>query len=273
MSDPAGDEFARREAFIEQRLNELSGSVASLRLQVQGAQRLATLGTLAGVLAHELRNALTPVVNYAQLALQDADPAFRAKALEKILASANRAVALSEQVLDFSHGTDEARAPIEVIALVREALACLGRDPAKDNVAVRLEVPEKLRMYGNAGQLLQVLVNLILNALQAMTNVRGELRITAAAQPGGRNVVLSIADTGVGIRPEHLDAIFQPFFTARTQTDGVRGTGLGLSVCRDIITEHGGRILVESAPGEGSKFTLVLPSRNIPKRRLKKSSG
>lgn len=269
MSDPTQDELSRREAFIEQRLEELSGSVTSLRMQVQEAQRLATLGTLAGILAHEFRNALTPVVNYAKLALRDRDPAFREKALRKIQDSAERAGRLSERVLDFARGAGAEAGPVELLALVQEALACLGRDPAKDRIAVRLDVPAGLHAHGDRGQLLQVVVNLLLNAVQAMQGRRGELRITAAALPGARNVELSIADTGAGIAPEHLDRIFEPFFTTRQGAAGEGGTGLGLSVCQDIITAHGGRILAESTPGAGSKFTLLLPARPMPVRRLK----
>jgi signal transduction histidine kinase len=273
VSEQSREELARREAFIEQRLTELSGSVTSLRLQVQEAQRLATLGTLAGILAHEFRNALTPVLNYAQLALQDADPAFRDKALNKIMENAGRAASLAERVLDFSRGPDDDRGPVELIVLVREALACLGRDPAKDNVAVQLDVPDGLSVHGDRGQLLQVLVNILLNALQAMRGRRGELRIAATTQPGGRNAVLAISDTGMGIPPENIDRIFQPFFTTRTGgPEGTRGTGLGLSVCRDIVAEHGGQIRAESTPGEGSKFTLILPTRAMPQRRLRRTS-
>jgi signal transduction histidine kinase len=273
VSDRAAEDFARREAFIEQRLTELSGSVASLRLQVQEAQRLATLGTLASVLAHEFRNALTPVLNYAQLAIKDGDAKFRKKALGKIIENAQRAASLAERVLDFSRGAASDRGPVELISLVREAISCLGRDPAKDNVAVRLEVADGLVAFGDRGQLLQVVVNLVLNALQAMKGRRGELRIAGAARCGGREVTLTICDTGVGIPPENLDRIFEPFFTTRQgEGDLPRGTGPGLSVCRDIITEHGGQVLAESTPGEGSRFTVVLPARSIPQRRLKKTT-
>lgn len=272
MSNSASENLERREAFIEQRLLELSSSVTSLRLQLQETQRLATLGTLASVLAHELRNALTPVINYAQLALRDADPAFREKALGKIITNASRASDLAEHVLDFSRGNDSQRGPVELIGLVREALACLGRDPAKDNVAVRIDVPDGLTIFGDSGPLLQVLVNLLLNAMQAMSGRRGELRIKAEPQPGGRNVTLTIADTGVGIPRKNLDSIFQPFFTTKTDaTVGHRGTGLGLSVCRDIVVNHGGQIIVESTPDTGSRFSVILPTRNLPRRRLKKT--
>ena len=273
MSNSASEDLERREAFIEQRLLELSSSVTSLRLQLQETQRLATLGTLAGVLAHEFRNALTPVINYAQLALRDTDPAFREKALGKILTNAGRASDLAEHVLDFSRSSDSQRGPIELIGLVREALACLGRDPAKDNVAVRIDVPDGLTIFGDSGPLLQVLVNLLLNAMQAMSGRSGELRIKAESQSGGRNVTLTIADTGVGIPQENLDSIFQPFFTTKTDASvGHRGTGLGLSVCRDIIVDHGGQILVESTPDAGSRFSVILPARNLPLRRLKKTA-
>jgi two-component system NtrC family sensor kinase len=143
--------------------------------------------------------------------------------------------------------------------LIQESVDCLGRDLAKDNIGVTIEVDPALKIRAHAGQMQQVLVNMIQNARQAMLGRRGRLTFQSEAKEG--YVHLRISDIGSGIRSEDLPNIFTPFFSTKSHADrpDKRGIGLGLAVCRDIIVQHGGRIEVESRLGHGTTFTIVLP--------------
>ncbi len=135
----------------------------------------------------------------------------------------------------------------------------LARDPQKDGIALRVHIPSDLCVQGDNVQLEQVLLNLMINARQAMIGRGGSLTIKASAIEN--EVKIQVTDTGPGI-PEHLmSKIFQPFFTTKgtTRKDESRGTGLGLSICKDIIEHHKGRIVVESQVGQGTTFNVFLP--------------
>jgi signal transduction histidine kinase len=137
----------------------------------------------------------------------------------------------------------------------------LARDPQKDGIALRVQVQGDLRVHGDGVQLEQVLLNLLINARQAMLGKGGSLTVKASAVEQNE-IRLQVIDTGPGI-PEHLiSKIFQPFFTTKgtTQKDESRGTGLGLAICKDIIERHKGRITVESQVGQGTTFSIYLPS-------------
>jgi signal transduction histidine kinase len=128
------------------------------------------------------------------------------------------------------------------------------------NIAFVERIGETPRLFGDSGQLFQVVINLVTNASQAIGLKPGRITVTVSTEPaasGPNQVVLSVADTGGGIDPAHLPRIFQPFFTTKPVNEG---TGLGLSVVHGIITGHGGRIDVSSTPGEGTIFTVSLPA-------------
>jgi signal transduction histidine kinase len=142
----------------------------------------------------------------------------------------------------------------------------LARDPQKDGIALRVQIQGDLRVKGDNVQLEQVLLNLLINARQAMISKGGSLTIKACEIPAGdaneaSEIRIQVIDTGGGI-PEHLlPKIFQPFFTTKgtAKKDEPRGTGLGLSICKDIIEHHKGRIVVESQVGKGTTFNIYLP--------------
>ncbi len=239
-----------------------------VREQLTESQRLAAIGTIAAVIAHEFNNLLTPMVSYSQYAMATADaavpdmPLIR-KALAKSYQASTKAGRICNSMLSLARGEATAFGPVPVQSLVDEVLNVLARDPQKDGIALRVQVEPGLSVHGDPVQLEQVLLNLLINARQAMLGRGGALTVKAATDPASGDVRLQVADTGPGIPAQVLPRIFQPFFTTKaTAARGEpRGSGLGLSICREIVHHHGGRIDVASVVGRGTTFTLNLPSR------------
>jgi signal transduction histidine kinase len=234
--------------------------VEALRRQVVALQRVSSLGVLAGGVCHELNNALTPILNYAKLGLRSADSAYRDRAFEKILEAAQRASAVTGGVLGLARPRADRREPTDLVRLVQEVLLLVGKDLMKHRVRVDFQSEGRPHARVNPAQIQQVLLNLVINARQAMTT-GGTVRVRVAPDAAGRLAEIAVADTGIGIAPSDLRRIFEPFFTTKTGPDdsGLGGTGLGLSVCRDIVEAHKGRLRVESRAGQGTTFTLRLP--------------
>lgn len=259
MSDPASISQAAGQ-MVEEQFQRLVEHIDSLRKQLREAQRLAALGTMSAMIAHEFNNLMTPVISYAQYALEKNDEALTRRAVEKGLQQAKRASQMCDRILGLASQQHLGPGPVEVAPLVADTVASLGRDLTKDNIQLRINIPQDLRVRANAGQLQQVLFNLILNARQAMLGRPGAL--TVLAEPVADNMVaIRVKDTGSGIHPENLQKIWEPFFTTRRQGDrpDQRGIGLGLTICKDIIEELGGTISVESQVGLGTTFTITLP--------------
>jgi signal transduction histidine kinase len=231
-----------------------------LRQQLLQAQRLSSVGALASSVAHEFNNILTTIINYAKLALKpDAGEAVRTQSLEKILKGSQRAATIVSSMLGFARNTSTQRDLTDIAALVEEVLILAEKDLSKHRVQVETKFQGRPRAPVVPGQIEQVLLNLIINARQAMPR-GGRLRIDVRPNPRTQMVEVRVADTGVGIAPEGLRLIFEPFYTTKEPDEhGHGGTGLGLSVCRQIIEQHHGRIRVESVVGKGSTFTVKLP--------------
>jgi signal transduction histidine kinase len=242
---------------------EPEATIARLRHQVIALQRISSLGVLAGGVFHELNNALTPIVAYAKLGLRNPDPAYRERALKQIVESAERATTISRGMLGLARlGTASVeRQPVELSQLVQEVVLLVGKDLAKHRVRLEVKVVDSPRARVEPAQIQQVLINLLINARQAMPQ-GGVVRLRVAADATGRRVELSVTDNGVGIAPADLRRIFEPFYSTKNGPDtaGQGGTGLGLSICRDIIEAHHGRLRAESRPGQGSTFTIILPA-------------
>ena len=235
-----------------------------LRGQLTESQRLATIGTIAAVIAHEFNNLLTPMVSYSQFALSSAeseqpDMGLIKKALSKSFSSSTKAGKICSSMLALARG-ESSFSDVPVQKLVDEVLLVLARDPQKDGIALRVQIQPGLVVHGDAVQLEQVLLNLLINARQAMLGKGGALTIKAAADEQQR-VKIQVIDTGPGIPPQLLGKIFQPFFTtkAASRTGDTPGTGLGLAICREIISHHHGQIDVSSEVGKGTTFTITLP--------------
>ena len=234
--------------------------VEALRRQVVELQRVSSLGVLAGGVCHELNNALTPILNYAKLGLRNPDPEYRERALEKILEAAERASAITGGVLGLARPRADRREPADLARLVEEVILLAGKDLSSHRVQLDFQADGRPYARVNPAQIQQVLLNLVINARQAMP-AAGRSRSGSRTSPSGRLAEVSVADTGDGIAPADLRRIFEPFFTTKTGPDasGLGGTGLGLSVCRDIVEAHRGRLRAESRLGQGTTFTLRLP--------------
>lgn len=233
----------------------------SLRQQLLQAQRLSSVGELASSVAHEFNNILTTIINYAKMGVRGQTPASQAQAFEKILRGGQRAAGIVNSMLGFARNHSTQREATDIAALVEEVLLLTEKDLGKHRVQVDTKIHSRPTAFVVPGQIEQILVNLVINARQSMPN-GGRLRVEVRDNPAGDTVEVKIADSGVGIPPENLRQIFEPFFTTKIPDEyGRGGTGLGLSVCRQIIEQHHGRIRVESVVGKGSAFIVKLPKR------------
>ena len=235
--------------------------VAALKAQVLEARKLAGLGELLGTTTHEFNNALTTILNYARMGLRHRDQPTRDKALERILSAGTRAAKITASVLSLARGRPNPRfEPTDLGLLVEDVLVLLEREMMKYRVQVEREIAPVPRVPANPGQLQQVLLNLLVNARQAMPN-GGRLILRLAHDPVTGFVDLTVRDTGCGMPPDVMRRIFEPHFTTKSGPDetGKGGTGLGLSACREIVEKHSGRIRVESAVGKGTAITIRLP--------------
>jgi signal transduction histidine kinase len=231
----------------------------ALRQQLLQAQRLSSVGELASSVAHEFNNILTTIINYAKLGLRGQDPASRDQAFERILRGGQRAATIVNTMLGFARNSSTQREQTDIVALVEEVLVLTEKDLNKHRIQVDKRFHGRPVATIVPGQIEQILVNLVLNARQAMPK-GGRLKLEV--RDDGDVVEIKIADTGVGIPPENMRQIFEPFFTTKHPDEyGRGGTGLGLSVCRQIIEQHHGRIRVESVVGKGSTFTVKLPKQ------------
>lgn len=240
-----------------------------LQRQLLHSQKLEALGTLAGGVAHDLNNTLVPIVALSKLALEDLTESSPLRGdIETISRASERARDLVKQILAFSRKQDLVKQEVDLAGLTRDALRMLRASlPATIQIVDQiLEVP---KVFGDRGELHQVIINLVTNAAHAVGVGIGKITVrlwgTAEREPSvsreaGSVVCLSVVDTGCGMDKATLDRIFEPFFT----TKGVGGTGLGLSVVHGIVTRHGGRIEVHSKAGEGSEFTVLLPALGPP---------
>jgi signal transduction histidine kinase len=234
-----------------------------LRDQLTESQRLATIGTIAAVIAHEFNNLLTPVVSYSQYALQSIesdkpDMALIKKALSKSFQGSSKAGRICASMLALARG-ESSFEDVAVQKLVDEVMNVLARDPQKDGIALRVQVQPGLLVHGDPIQLEQVMLNLLINARHAMLGRGGALTIKACEEDG--RVKIQVIDTGPGIPESLLPKIFEPFFTTKdaSRKGETKGTGLGLAICKEIIDHHRGRIEVASELGEGTTFTILLP--------------
>jgi signal transduction histidine kinase len=264
VTDPSSQQITPARAVLET-LDETHQRLAQLQEQLRDSQRLAAIGTIAAVIAHEFNNLLTPIVSYCQFALQTIDSGkpdmeLIRKALSKSFSSSNKAGRICGSMLSLARG-ESSDTRIGVQQLVDETLLVMARDPQKDGIALRVQVQPELHVRGDSVQLEQVLLNLLINARQAMAGKSGSLTIKASRTDEGR-VKIQVIDTGPGIPEKLLPRIFEPFFTTKgtARRGEPKGTGLGLAICKEIIEHHCGQIDVESQVGRGTTFTIVLPS-------------
>jgi two-component system, cell cycle sensor histidine kinase and response regulator CckA len=237
--------------------------------QLRQAQKMEAIGQLAGGVAHDFNNLLTGILGHASVILESAPHGSEAHEAAVTITSAGlRAAELTRQLLGFARRGTLRKEPFDAHAVLRDLARLLERTLDK-----RIQLVERLRApvsvaVGDGGQVHQALLNLAVNARDAMPE-GGTLALESAVleldaracerRPGiapGTYLALSVSDTGHGIPPEISDRIFEPFFTTK---EAGRGTGMGLAMVYGIARNHGGAIEVESTPGEGARFTLLLP--------------
>jgi two-component system, NtrC family, sensor kinase len=262
----AGFASAARPNLPPTRSNQSNSSVApehqleQLQAELRHARKMSALGELVSTTTHEFNNVLTTIINYAKLGLRHKDEASRDKSLTKILAAAQRAEKITNSVLGMARNRGADRVSTDLAPLVEQSLVLLERELSKYRVQVELHIAPSPPALVCGNEIQQVLLNLITNARQAMPR-GGRIAIRIAHDPAAGSVDLTVRDTGSGIPTDVLPHIFDRYFTTKQGPDssGKGGTGVGLSMCREIIESHQGRIRVESTVGVGTAFTLKLP--------------
>ncbi len=229
-----------------------------MRARLLRSARLAAVGELVAGVAHEVNNPLGSISAFAQILLRDeALTAAQRDSVDVINAEALRASQIVKDLLAFARNSDPVRAPLDVNSVIQSALRLHGYELSSNRIGVELALAARLpTVLGDARQLQQVCLNVISNAIQAMSP-GGSGTLFVSTRVSGSRVIVELGDTGPGI-PDHAAArVFEPFFT--TKDDG-KGTGLGLSVSRGIIEAHGGTIEVASTSASGTIFRLSLPA-------------
>ena len=256
-----------------------------LRKQLNQAQKMEALGTLAGGIAHDFNNILTSILGYADMVLSELpENSDLWSKQEQVLKAANRAKELVTQILAFSRQTEEKKIPVEIHAVVKEAIKLL-----RSTIPSTVEIREKLDpragiILADPTQLHQIIMNLCTNADYAMRGTGGILAISLSTcqiddtdiNPGeaslipGSYVKLEISDTGCGIDSETMKNIFDPYFTTKKRGEG---TGLGLSTVHGIVESYKGYISVYSEQGKGTTFNIYLPKIAVPQKDKSRDRG
>lgn len=244
---------------LQERIHALEAEVRQLRQQVLQAQKLSSVGALASSITHEFNNILTTVINYAKMGVRHKDAATRDKAFDKIMAASQRASKITTGMLSYARQQSDRREPMDLVTIVEDVLVLCEKDLQRYRVRLETRFDGRPSANIHSGQVQQVLLNLIVNARQAMPN-GGTLTIGVGASADREFAEISVRDTGPGIPAEKLRQIFEPFFSTKTADEqGQGGTGLGLSLAKDVMESHGGRLRVESTVGSGTLFVLKFP--------------
>jgi PAS domain S-box-containing protein len=227
--------------------------------QLEESRRLASLGALAGGIAHDFNNLLTPILAHVELALAElSSTSSLHRGLSEIQTAASHAAALVRQILAMSHPGDESKTSVAIVPLVDEVVRLL-RASLPSNISIQVQIePNSPVIFANSTRIHQVLLNLATNARDAMTTSGGKLTI-AITRVDEKWVKVSVTDTGVGIEPDVLSRVFEPYFTTKFSSGG---TGLGLATVRAIVTSLGGSITINSTPGKGTTVDVLFPALN-----------
>ncbi len=254
------DTVARQVALIIER-RQTGEEKKRLQEQLRHADRLATIGQLAAGVAHELNEPLGNVLGFAQLIKKDSDTSSQTvQDVERIIRASLHAREVVKKLLIFARQVPTRKVGTDLNRVVEDGLYFLESRCSKQGIKLTRRLsPELPEIVADPSQLNQVLVNLVVNSLQAMPK-GGRLKIETKASEGG--VSLIVEDSGVGMSEDVLKQIFIPFFTTK---DVGHGTGLGLPVVHGIVTSHGGKIDVESEVGKGTRFTIRLPYNDVQK--------
>jgi two-component system sensor histidine kinase HydH len=230
--------------------------VQTLKKEIETSRRLASLGRLAAGIAHEIRNPLSSIKGFATYFRERyKDNQDDRNTAEIMIKEADRLNRVISQLLDFARPMDLQKKRISIQALIQHSLKMVERQALSRGVVIRADPAPSLREIEiDFDKITQVLLNLYLNALEAMDQ-GGTLWVSCSEEAGNQGLKISVTDTGAGIDKQHLEHIFDPYFTTK-QT----GTGLGLAIVHKIIGAHGGEVRVDSKVGQGTTVTLLLPA-------------
>lgn len=253
--------IAKRKAMHRQ-LSQQQQRNTLLEQEAVQLESLANLGQASAMIAHEINNLLTPLTSYAELALKNPDDRVLAeRALLKTAKNCRQAARIMESILAAANAGSAEKVETGLLGLVNSAFDCLCRDFRKDGITVEIRVDEDLRIWVVPVQMQQALMNLILNAHEAMMPRGGVL--TVAAEEKADDVQIKIRDTGCGMERSQMKKVFDSFFTTKRKNGSQQGSGngLGLALCKKVVEGHNGTITVDSQPARGTTFTMVLPKR------------
>jgi PAS domain S-box-containing protein len=225
---------------------------------LQQSEKMAALGGLLAGVAHELNNPLSVVIGQATLLMEGSGEPKVVTRAEKIFKAADRCARIVKSFLALARRKPPERKPVDINSVINGALELLGYQLRTGNIETELDLaPHLPEVTGDSDQLTQVITNLVLNAAQAMEDWSGPRRISVRSKGDSGRVTISITDTGPGVPTEIRSRIFEPFFTTKGNKGG---TGVGLSLCINIVASHGGQLLVEEPPGGGAAFIIDLPA-------------
>ena len=247
-----------------ERIKELEGQLQLLEEQLMQTQKLSSVGALASSITHEFNNILTTVINYAKMGVRHKDAKTRDKSFDRILAAGYRASKITTGMLAYARNTSDRFEPCELNKLLEDVMVLVQKDLQMHRIGIDQNLQPSVWAIVNNSQIQQILMNLIVNARQAMGE-GGRLKLIIYDNVEEGWAEISVGDSGCGIPNDKLQKIFDPFYTTKTaDARGQGGTGIGLSLCRKIIEAHKGRIRVESVIGQGTTFTLRLPRSESP---------
>jgi two-component system NtrC family sensor kinase len=251
---------------LERQVEERTAALKDAQVQLIQSEKLASLGKLAASVAHEINNPLSGILVYAKLlirivqdeALSPARQETCLRHLRLVQRETERCSAIVRNLLDFSRQRPLSLKEVDTGAALLESLSLLENQMALQGIRLQKDLAPGAIAQADYGQLRQAFVNVALNACDAMTK-GGTLKVTSRILPQERLIEIAFADTGVGIRPEHLGKILDPFFTTKE-----KGTGLGLSVVYGIVERHGGKLDIRSRVGTGTTVVIRLPASAAP---------
>ncbi len=260
-------EIAERKS-AEEKLQAAYNELKQAQLQLFQASKMASIGTLAGGVAHEINNPLTGVLNNVQLIkmLAQGKDTFNLadfrELLDVIEDSANRCIKITRSLLDFAHASKGEYASLTINEVVEKVLVFIGHDLGLEHIIIDKQLGLALPLVKGDPQLLQqVIMDLLSNARWAIKKKHGKeggmITVRSRNNIEEKGINLVISDNGIGILPENLAKIFEPFFTTK---EAGEGAGLGLAVVYNIIKSHHGKIIVQSESGQGAEFKIFLPS-------------
>jgi two-component system NtrC family sensor kinase len=270
--DSAGKEIASVGIFTDLRPRlDMERKFQETHLQLISSEKLASLGKLAAGIAHEINNPLGGILIYSSLMLEDLpedDP--KRQDLSRIVQETGRCKEIVKSLLEFARQSEPKMEPVDINRAITEGLFFLENQALFHNIRIIKKLDPSLPFaLGNAGQLKQVFMNIIVNAAEAMPG-NGTLTILSSFDQERKNIIIEFTDTGEGIPEENLSRIFDPFFTTK---DIGKGTGLGLSTSYGIIEAHGSKIEVKSKVGTGTTFTILLAPYPETQPIIENSSG